>query len=206
MFNTIIRFSLNHRLIVLVFAAVLLCVGITTARRLSVDVLPDLNRPRVVVMAECPGMAPEEVETLVVVPIETYLNGAAGVKALRSSSTAGLATVTVEFDWGAEMGNCRRIVDERLQLSAEQLPEGIVPRMIPTGSMMGQVMYLTLWDDAEELSGMELRSLADWVVRKRILALGGVAEVLVIGGDLKQYQVLADIDQMAKFQVTFSDI
>lgn len=206
MFNSIIRFSLNHRLIVLVFAAVLLCVGIVTTRHLPVDVLPDLNRPRVVVMAECPGMAPEEVETLVIIPIETYLNGASGVKALRSSSTAGLATVTVEFDWGAEPGNCRRIVDERLQLAEERLPEGIVPRMLPMGSMMGQVMYLTLWDDAEELSGMELRTLADWVVRKRVLALGGVAEVLVIGGDLKQYQVLADIDQMAKLQVTFTDI
>ena len=206
MFNTIIRFSLNNRLIVLVFAVILLFVGGYTTTQLPVDVLPDLSRPRVVVMVECKGMAPEEVETLVTVPIETYLNGATGVTAIRSSSTAGLGLITIEFEWGMETIRCRQIVDERLQLATGQLPQGITPRMAPMASMMGQIMYLTLWDEKNELSPMELRTLADWVVRKRILSAGGVSEVLVIGGDYKQYQVLANLEEMAKHRVTLTDI
>ncbi len=206
MFNNIIRFSLNNRFIILVFSVILLCAGGYVLTRLPVDVLPDLSRPRVVVMIECKGMAPEEVETLVTVPVETYLNGATGVTAIRSRSTAGLALLTIEFGWGMEAIRCRQIVDERLQLAQDQLPEGITPRMAPMGSMMGQVMYLTLWDEKNELSPMELRTLADWVVRKRILSSGGVAEVLVIGGDYKQYQVLADFEEMAKFHITLPDI
>ena len=206
MFNTIIRFSLNNRFIVLVFAVILLFVGGYTTTQLPVDVLPDLSRPRVIVMAECEGMAPEEVETLVTTPIETYLNGANGVTAIRSSSTAGLALITIEFEWGMEAIRCRQIVDERLQLTTDQLPQGITPRMAPMASMMGQVMYLTLWDEKNELSPMELRTLADWVVRKRILSAGGVSEVLIIGGDYKQYQVLANLDEMAKYRITLADL
>ena len=213
MFNFFIKFSLNNRLIVLVFAIILLTVGSYQMSQLPVDVLPDLSRPRVIVMVECQGMAPEEVQTLVTVPIETYLNGATGVTAIRSSSTAGLVVLTIEFDWSMEVIRCRQIIDERLRLAVDQLPPGIVPRMAPMGSMMGQIMYLTIWDQndcaggtTDELSLMELRSLADWTVRRRILASGGVSEVLVIGGDYKQYQVLGRIDDMFRHGVTFDDI
>ena len=206
MFNHIIQIALNNRVLVLALAAVLMIVGIYQANQLPVDVLPDLNRPRVVVMVECPGMAPEEIVSLVTTPIETYLNGAAGVTALRSSTTAGLVVVTIEFGWDMDANRCRQIIDERLRLAADQLPFGIVPRIAPMGSMMGQIMYLTIWDEADELSPMDIRSLADWTVRRRILSSGGVSEVLVIGGDLKQYQVLVRIDDMFRHSVTFDDI
>jgi Cu/Ag efflux pump CusA len=206
MFNHFIKFSLNNRFIVLALAAIILAVGSYQATHLPVDVLPDLSRPRVAVMVECKGMAPEEVETLVTTPIETYLNGATGVTSLRSSSTAGLAVLTIEFDWSMDAVRCRQIVDERLQLSSGDLPPGIEPRMLPQGSMMGQIMYLTIWDEANELSPMELRSLADWTVRKRLLGSGGVSEVLVIGGDVKQYQVLGRIDNMFRYGITFDDL
>ena len=206
MFNHIIKFSLNNRFIILAFAAILLVVGGYQATQLPVDVLPDLSRPRVIVMAECPGMAPEEAEMLVTVPIETYLNGATGVTSIRSNSTAGLVVLTIEFDWNLEAIRCRQIVDERLQLAADRLPVGIVPRMLPMASMMGQVMFLTIWDEKNELSPMELRSLADWVVRKRILSADGISEVLVIGGDVKQFQVQVRIDDMFRYGVTFDDI
>ncbi len=206
MFNAIIRFSLNNRFIILVFAVILTVIGGYMITQLPVDVLPDLSRPRVVVMTECKGMAPEEIETIVTAPIETYLNGATGVTAIRSSSTAGLALITIEFNWGMEIIRCRQIVDERLQMAIDRLPSGITPRMAPMASMMGQMMYLTLWDEKNEMSPMELRTIADWVVRKRILGAGGVSEVLVIGGDYKQYQVLADIDEMAKYHITFQEI
>jgi HME family heavy-metal exporter len=206
MFNAIIRFSLNNRLIILAFAAILLVVGGYQTTQLPVDVLPDLSRPRVIVMVECPGMAPEEVEVLVTVPIETYLNGAMGITSIRSSSSAGLVSITIEFDWSMEAVRCRQIVDERLQMAAGRLPVGIVPHMLPMASMMGQVMHLTIWDEDDELSPMELRSLADWVVRKRLLGAGGVSEVLVIGGDVMQYQILARIDDMFRHGVTFDDL
>ena len=206
MFNSFIKFSLNNRFIILVFAAILLVVGGYQATRLPVDVLPDLSRPRVIVIVECKGMAPEEVETLVTVPIETYLNGATGITSIRSNSTAGLVVLTIEFDWSMEAIRCRQIIDERLRLAVDQLPSGVVPRMAPPASMMGQVMYLTIWDEKDELSPMELRSLADVTVRKRILGSGGVSEVLVIGGDTKQYQVLGRIDDMFRHRVTFDDL
>jgi HME family heavy-metal exporter len=180
--------------------------GVYQTQKLQVDVLPDLSRPRIIVMTECSGMAPEEVETLVTVPIETYLNGATGVTAIRSSSTSGLSAITVEFEWNMEAFRSRQIVDERLQLAIERLPAGIVPRMVPMASMMGQVMYLTVWDEKDELSAMELRTLADWVLRKRILSASGIAEVLVIGGDVKQYQVRARVDDMFRYNVSLDDL
>ena len=206
MFNRFIEFSLNNRLLVLTFAAIMLAIGSYQATQLPVDVLPDLSRPRVIVMVECKGMAPEEVESLVTAPIETYLNGATGVTTLRSQSTAGLAVLTIEFDWNMDVVRCRQIVEERLQLATDRLPPGIVPRMAPMGSMMGQIMFLTIWDEKDELSPMELRSLADWTVRPRLLGSGGISEVLVIGGDVKQYQVLGRIDDMFQHHITFDDI
>ncbi|MDR2754565.1 MAG: efflux RND transporter permease subunit, partial [Planctomycetaceae bacterium] len=206
MFNYFIKFSLNNRLLILAGAVIVLAIGIYQANQLPVDVLPDLSRPRVIVMVECLGMAPEEVETLVTTPIETYLNGATGVTAIRSSSTAGLVVLIIEFDWKMEAIRCRQIVDERLQLAAAQLPPDIIPRMTPMASMMGQIMLLTLWDEKDELSPMELRSFADWVVRKQILSAGGVSEVLVIGGDYKQFQVQCRMDDMFKYGVSFENI
>ena len=206
MFNTIIRFSLNNRLAVIAAAVFLAAAGFVCMRKMPVDVLPDLNRPRVVVMAESPGMAPEEVETLVTLPLETYLNGAAGVVALRSSSTVGLSMLTIEFGWGNDPLRCRQIVEERLQMAAELLPPGVTAQMAPMASMMGQIMYLTLWDETGDISPMELRTLADWTVRPRILSIAGVSEVLVIGGDRKEYQVLADLKAMYQFGITFDAI
>ena len=206
MFDRLIKYSLNNRFLVLVMAAVLLATGAYQTSQLPVDVLPDLNRPRVVVMVECKGMAPEEIAALVTVPIETYFNGATGVMALRSSMSAGLTVITVEFDWDMDPVRARQIVDERLQLAVEKLPPGIVPRMLPMASLMGQILYLTIWDEEDKLSPMELRTLADWTVRQRILGSGGVSEVLVMGGDVKQYQVLARINDMFRHNVTFDDI
>jgi HME family heavy-metal exporter len=157
-------------------------------------------------MVEAPGMAPEEVVSLITTPIETYLNGATGVMALRSTSTAGLAVIICEFDWDMDPNRSRLIVDERLRLAVDHLPPGIVPRIAPMGSMMGQIMFLTIWDEADELSPMEIRTLADWTVRQRILGSGGISEVLVIGGDVQQYQVLARITDMNRHDVTFEDI
>ncbi|MGL4943244.1 MAG: efflux RND transporter permease subunit [Thermoguttaceae bacterium] len=206
MFTSIINFSLHNRLLVLALSVLLIVFGGYRATLLPVDVLPDLSRPRVIVMAECLGMAPEEVETLVTVPMEMYLNGASGVTTLRSSSTSGLSVLTIEFDWSIDPFRCRQIVEERLQLARDRLPAAVTPRMLPMASMMGQVMYLTLWDEAEHLSPMELRSLADRVVRPRILNAGGVSEVLVIGGDVRQYQVLTRLDDMFRNHVTLADI
>ncbi len=210
MLNTIIRFSLRNPLLVLVVSLLLIGYGVYQTAHLPIDVLPDLNRPRVVVIAECPGMAPEEVETLVTFPIETYLNGATGITSIRSSSTAGLALLTVEFDWNMDGFLCRQIVDERLQLSAEQLPPGVVARMTPMASMMGQIMYLTVWDEnpdeSKRLSPMELRTLSDWVIRKQLLGSGGISEVLVIGGDVKQYQVQVRADDLRRYDISIREI
>ncbi len=206
MFNFIIRFSLNNRLITLLFAVILAGTGAYLASRMPIDVLPDLNRPRVVVLTECPGMAPEEVESLVTVPIETYLNGAAETLAIRSNSTAGLSVITIEFNWNTELFRCRQIINERLQMAQGDLPETITPRMIPSASMMGQMMQLAFWDDDEKMAPMDLRTIADWVIRKRILAIPGISEVLVMGGDVRQFQIQARAEDMFRYNVSFDEL
>lgn len=204
MLAQLIRFSVRRRLLVLAAATVLLAVGAWQASRLPVDVLPDLNRPTVVVMTEAEGLAPEEVELLVTVPVESVLNGAAGVRGVRSVSSAGLSVVTVEFDWGASIMQARQIVAENLALAADQLPEGITPHLGPVTSVMGEIMLIGLTSSTRPPE--ELRLLADWTLRPRLLTVSGVSQVIPIGGGRLQVQIQADPAKLRAFGITFADV
>ena len=171
MLNAVIRFSLRQRTLVIVLAAFLLVSGVWQASRMPIDVFPDLNRPRVVLMTEAPGMAPEEVETLITIPLETALNGANGVQAVRSSSSVGISVITIEFDWETNIFTDRQIVTERVQLVADRLPAGTVPHLAPVSSIMGQILMLAMYRDGSDgvtprENDLDLRTDADWVVRK----------------------------------------
>lgn len=205
MLDKIIRFSLNNRLIVLALAAIMLGVGAWQATELPIDVFPNLNRPRVVVMTEAPGMAPEEVEALITFPLETAFNGATGVQAVRSSSGIGLSVIYVEFDWGTDIYNDRQIVNERLQLVAN-LPNNIKPTLAPISSIMGQILMYGMWSEGDETPPMEVRTLADWVVRQRLLTIPGVSQVFTMGGGRMQYQVLVDPDALRTYNLTMDDV
>lgn len=279
--NGIIRFALRNRMLVAALATFLLLYGGWQIYQLPIDVFPNLNRPRVVVMTEAPGLAPEEVETLITFPLETALNGATGVQAVRTSSGVGISVIYVEFDWGTDIYNDRQIVAERLALASEQLPEGVKPQLAPISSIMGQIVIIGMYSrpndetlaftfdgaiadqlNSEELpealrqafdkngvflsdsvrttvrqfgrrwtlddnetgrsftlvqtddgfqihrttSPMEMRTLADWVVRQQLLTIPGVSQVFVMGGDRKQFQVLVDPDQLLKFGVTLHEV
>lgn len=286
MLNAIIRFSLHHRLLVLAAAIFLTAYGAWETYHLPIDVFPNLNRPRVVVMTEAHGMAPEEVETLITFPLETALNGANGVEAVRSSSGLGLSVIYVEFDWGTDIYTDRQIVNERLQMASERMPEGITPTLAPVSSIMGQILMLGMWSEETEAaqigtlpaslfanleppptatqpvpvpeevrsamgsldvllapdatlardaaanrivihnhaeyfslaadkgsyrvyrrtSPQELRTIADWVVRQRLLTVGGVSQIFTMGGDRMQFQVLIDPDALRRFGVTLAEV
>ena len=204
MMNALIAWSLRHRPVALGLAALVLGGGVWTAARMPVDVLPDLTAPTVTVLAEAHGMAPEEVETLVTFPIETAVNGATGVRRVRSSTAPGIAVIWVEFDWGVDMFRARQIVTEKLQTVAGGLPAGLpTPVLAPISSVMGEIMMVGLTGpQAPDV----LRAEADWTVRRRLLAVPGVAQVIPIGGAVREYQVLPDPARMAASSVTLDQV
>ncbi|MCA8993072.1 MAG: efflux RND transporter permease subunit, partial [Planctomycetaceae bacterium] len=206
MLNGIIRFALRQRLLVIAVAVVLVGAGIWQAGLMPIDVFPDLNRPRVVLMTEAPGMAPEEIESLITFPLETALNGADGVEVVRSSSAVGISVIYVEFSWGTDILKDRQVVMERLQMVQERLPPGVNPQLAPISSIMGQIIMLGMWSEDKEHSPMELRSDADWVVRQRLLAIPGVAQVFTMGGERKQFQVLVDPKTLLHYGVTLQQV
>ena len=206
MLDKIIRFALQNRLLLLAFAAGLLIAGTYTARQLPVDVLPDLDRPRVTVFLESPGMAPEEVEALVTLPVETALNGATGVSAVRSNSAIGLGLVFVEFDYGTDIFTARQIVAEKLQTVGGQLPTGVTPVLGPISSVMGQIMLVGMSSSTGKTTAADLRTLANYTVRQRLLSIPGVAQVIPIGGDNLQYQVLLDMPRLNAVGVTITQV
>ncbi len=207
MFNWIVRFSLQNRLFVLVFAAILMVYGAITASRTPVDVFPDLNKPLVTVMTEAGGMAPEEVEQLVTYPLETALNGMPGVTRVRSTSGVGLSIVFAEFDWGTDIYRNRQLVSERLALVREQLPQGISPSMGPVSSIMGEIMLLALPLEAGKgATPMQAREYADFVFRPRLLSVAGVSQVIPIGGEVRQLRVEPDTARMAQHGVSLRQV
>ena len=229
MLNKIIRFSLHNRLLVLVASVLLMVAGMYTATTMDVDVFPDLNAPTVTVMTEAKGMAPEEVEQLVTFPIETAVNGATGVRRVRSSSTTGFSIVWVEFDWDTEIYHARQIVSEKIATVMDALPQHVgTPTLGPQSSILGEVLFVALTIDngqctrdndegnncplstvnsqLEKTSLRDLRTLADWTIRPRLLATGGVAQVAVLGGEVKEYQILLSPEKMMHYDVSLSEV
>lgn len=216
MLNKIIRFSLNNRLAILIAAVVIMVVGLYTAKTAEVDVFPDLNAPTVVVMTEANGMAPEEVERIVTFPIETAVNGATNVRRVRSSSTTGFSIVQVEFDWGTDIYRARQIVTEKLAAVSESLPKSVgKPTLGPQSSILGEMMIVGLTIDdttnnsetrSQELTMLDVREIADWVIRPRLLSISGVANVAVMGGDEKEYQVLLHPEKLRHHSVSIQEI
>ncbi|MCA9412143.1 MAG: efflux RND transporter permease subunit [Candidatus Omnitrophica bacterium] len=205
MLKKIVAAALAIRTYVVLAAVFISLYGLRTVQQLPVDVFPDMNRPYVNILVEAEGYAPEEIEKLISFPIETSMNGAPGVFRVRSSSGIGLAVITVEFDWGWDIYLCRQIVQERLQLVQGQLPEGTAPFLAPVASVTGEIMRLALTSDGT-VSPIELRTIADWDVRLQLLTVGGVAQIIDIGGGVKQYQVLVDPLLLAKYDVTIDEV
>ncbi len=204
MINKIIKFSLNNKLFILLGAILLTVGGIYSGRQMDIDVFPDLTAPTVVVMTDAHGMAAEEVERLVTFPIETAVNGATNVRRVRSASSQGFSFVWVEFDWGADIYKARQVVSEKMVTLSSVLPPNAVPELAPQSSVMGEIMFIGLQSDSTSM--MELRTLADWIIKPAILGTGGVSQVTIIGGDYKQYQILADPQRMDTYGVTMAEL
>ena len=205
MLNKIISYSLHNRLLILFAAILLFFIGSYTAMKMEVDVFPDLNAPTVVIMTEAPGMASEEVERLVTFPVETAVNGATDVRRVRSSSTTGFSVVWVEFNWGTDIYRARQITSEKLAVMSESLPANVgTPTLGPQSSILGEVMILGITSDSTSLQ--DLRTLADWVIRPRLLSTGGVAQVTVIGGEIKEYQILLDPARMKHYGIGLNEV
>ena len=206
MLNTVIRFALKNRLFVVAAAALVLVYGGLTLRRLPIDVFPDLTKPTVTIMTEGHGRAPEEVETLITLPIEQTVNGLPGLERVRSTSGIGLSVIYLEFAWDADLYRSRQLVAEKLQLARERLPSDAVPVMAPIASLMGQIQQIALSSPDGSLSPIELRTLAEWNLRPRLMSIPGVAQVISIGGGLKQYQILISAEKMNQQQVTLEQL
>lgn len=202
MFKQLLEFSLKNRLLVVMFGLAISLYGVMTIARTPVDVFPDLNKPTVTIMTESGGMAAEEVELLITFPIEATMNGLTGVEAVRSTSTAGLSVIYVTFDWSVDVYRARQLVAERLSGVESSLPPGVQPRMGPVSSIMGEIMQIAIPLDASKVSPMVVREYADWVLRPRLMAIPGVAQVIPIGGEVRQFQVLPDTRRMAELGIT----
>ena len=206
MLDGIIRYALNHRGTVLLFSAFLLIIGGWKVVSLPVDVFPDLNRPTVTILTESHGLAPEEVETLVTYPIERVVNGMPGVMRVRSSSGIGISVVYVEFEWGTDIYLNRQLITERLQLIKGELPEGIIPTMSPISSIMGEIQYIGIVSPNGSVDPMKLRTIADWIVRPRLMTVPGISQVAVMGGEAKQYHILISSDKLLSRGISLEDL
>ena len=202
MFKWLLDYSLGNRLLVIIAALALMAYGAFTLSRTPVDVFPDLNKPTVTLMTEAGGMAAEEVEQLITFPLETAMNGLPGVESVRSTSSAGLSFVYITFDWSAEIFRARQMVSERLATLEQGLPEGVVAHMGPISSIMGEIMQIALPIETDKVSAMAVREYADWVLRPRLMAIPGVAQVIPIGGEVRQFQVQPQTARMAELGIT----
>ncbi len=206
MFKWLLENSLGNRLLVIIGSLVLMAYGAFTLSRTPVDVFPDLNKPTVTIMTEAGGMAAEEVEQLISFPLETTMNGLPGVESVRSVSSAGLSFIYVTFDWSTEIFRARQMVSERLSSMEEGLPSGVTPRMGPISSIMGEIMQIAIPVDVAKISPMQVREYADWVLRPRLMAIPGVAQVIPIGGEVRQFQVQPDTARMSELGITHDQL